>query len=405
MSTVVKPGAVVPIESARSAPDGASGGAVRLADFIAANAEPILAEWVTFAETCGAAGQAMDLVGLRDHALDMLTAIVADLRTPQTQREQTEKSKGNAEPRTDGAETAAEVHGAGRAESGFSVGEMVSEYRALRASVLRLWTRANGTLTGADVEDLMRFNEAIDQALAESVMRYTQDVDRSREMFIAILGHDLRTPLGAVVMGSQFMLDTGELVEPHLTLTTRILHSARRMNQMVGDLLDFTLGRLGSGVPITRGDMDLGAVVRHAVDEMSVARPESVVQFTATGDLRGCWDASRISQVATNLLGNAVQHGAPKTLIGVTAEGESAEVVLRMHNYGPAIPASELAGLFSPFKRVRRGMESGAAAARGSGNLGLGLYIAERIVSAHGGSMDVRSSAEAGTLFTVRLPR
>jgi len=374
---------------------------MRLADFIATNFEPILAEWVTFAESCGAAGHTMDLVGLRDHALAMLTVIVADLRTPQTDAEQSEKSKGRAAPLLDGIETAAGVHGAGRAESGFTVGEMVSEYRALRASVIRLWTAANGHLTGADLDDLMRFNEAIDQSLAESITRYTQDIDRARETFVAILGHDLRTPLGAVVMGSQFMLDTGELTEPHLTLTTRIAHSARRMNQMVDDLLDFTVGRLGSGIPITRGDVDLATVVRQSVEEMSVARPESVLQFTTSGDLRGRWDAARISQVAANLLGNAVQHGAPKTLISVTLHGEGADVVLRLHNYGPAIPAADVDGLFSPFKRLR----SGGGASRDSGSLGLGLYIAERIVSAHGGSIDVRSSAEAGTLFTVRLPR
>jgi signal transduction histidine kinase len=374
---------------------------VRLADFIASNSEPILAEWVTFAETCGAAGQTMDLAGLRDHALAVLTAIVADLRTSQTAAEQSEKSMGRAAPQLDGVETAAAVHGAGRAESGFTVGEMVSEYRALRASVIRLWTAANGHLTGADLDDLMRFNEAIDQSLAESITRYTQDIDRARETFVAILGHDLRSPLGAVATASQFMLDTGELTEPHLTLTTRIAHSARRMTQMVHDLLDFTVGRLGSGVPITRGDVDLATVVRQSVEEMAVARPESVLQFTTSGDLRGRWDAARVSQVAANLLGNAVQHGAPKTLISVTLHGEPTEVVLRLHNYGPAIPASDLDGLFSPFKRFR----SGGGTSRDSGSLGLGLYIAERIVSAHGGSIDVRSSAEAGTLFTVRLPR
>jgi signal transduction histidine kinase len=299
------------------------------------------------------------------------------------------------------ADTAAEVHGAGRAESGFTVGEMVSEYRALRASVIRLWTKANGTLTGDDLVDLMRFNEAIDQSLAESISRHTQDIDRAREMFLAILGHDLRSPLGAVVMGAQFMLDTGELPEPHLTLTSRILSSARRMNQMVGDLLDFTRGRLGSGIPINPGPMDLGTVIGQAVGEVTLAHPKSVLQLTAVGDLRGRWDDARVGQLAANLLGNAVQHGAPGTLIKVTAQGEEREVVLRVHNFGPPIPKADVAGLFSPFKRFR----SGAAVGSDSGSLGLGLYIADRIVSAHGGTMDVQSSADSGTLFTVRLPR
>ena len=374
---------------------------MRLADFIEANCEPIIAEWVTFAQSSGPAARTMDLEGLRDHALEMLNEIARDLRTPQTEAEQADKAKGNAATTPDADETAAEVHGSGRAESGFTVGEMVSEYRALRASVIRLWTRSEGTLDGADLDDLMRFNEAIDQSLAESVSRYTGDIDRSREMFVAILGHDLRTPLGAVTTASQFMLDSGDLEEPHRTLATRITHSARRMSAMVGDLLDFTRGRLGAGIPITRADMDLGVAVHLAVEEIAAAYPDADVQLTASGDLRGRWDVARLSQVVANLLGNAIQHGAARTMTGVTLIGEATDVVLRVHNQGAAIPAAELAGIFSPFKRFK----GGAATTRDAGSLGLGLYIAERIVTAHGGTIDVRSSPEAGTLFTVRLPR
>lgn len=277
---------------------------MRLADFIESNYEPILAEWVAFASTSGPAGEAMDRTALRDHALEMLKVFVKDLRTPQTDAEQTEKSKGNAGSAPNAPDTAAQVHGAGRAESGFTLGEMVSEYRALRASVIRLWTKATGGLTGTDLEDLMRFNEAIDQSLAESVTRYTVDLDRSKEMFVAILGHDLRSPLSAVTMASQFMLETGELKEPHLTLTTRIVRSAKRMNQMVGDLLDFTRSRLGSGIPIVRARVDMAKVASDAVDEMAAAHPDSVLAFRASGDLWGAWDAARISQLLANLLGN-----------------------------------------------------------------------------------------------------
>jgi signal transduction histidine kinase len=374
---------------------------VRLADFIAANYEAILAEWVVFAATCGPAASTMDRVELRDHALEMLKTIVADLRTPQTPAEQVAKSKGDADLGSEERDTAAEVHGAGRAESGFTVGEMVSEYRALRASVIRLWTRECGSLTGEAIQDLTRFNEAIDQALAESVSRYTMDIDRSREMFIAILGHDLRSPLGAVMMASQFMLETGELVEPNLTLTTRIRRSAERMNQMVGDLLDFTRSQLGAGMPIVRANMDLGAETALAVDEMAAAHPDSVLRLETSGDLRGDWDRARISQVLANLLGNAVHHGWPGETITASVRGESTEVVLRVHSSGPVIPAADVPGLFGPFKRLR----SGEPIATSTGNLGLGLYIVERIVSAHGGRIDVASSAEAGTTFTVRLPR
>jgi signal transduction histidine kinase len=371
---------------------------VRLADFIEASSEAILTEWVAFAQSCSPAGNAMGATALRDHAAEMLQHIVVDLRTPQSAAEQSDKSKGNAEPEPD--ETPAEVHGAGRAESGFTIGEMVSEYRALRASVIRLWTRASGSLTGEDIEDLMRFNEAIDQAIAESITRYTVDLDRSKDMFVAILGHDLRSPLGAVIMASQFMLDAGGLEEPNLSLTTRIVHSAKRMNHMVGDLLDFTRSRLGSGIPITRKEMDLAKEAASAIDELKASHPDAVVQLNVSGDLHGMWDCARLSQVMANLLGNAVEHGLPKSMISVTLRGETKEVVLQVHNRGTAIPAADRAGLFSPLKRLH----AGEAASAPASSLGLGLYIVERIVAAHSGTIDVNSD-DAGTFFTVRLPR
>lgn len=374
----------------------------RLPDFIEANIEPILAEWVTFARSSGPAARTMDVKALRDHAVQMLQEIVTDLRTPQTDAQQTEKSKGNADSESGDSDTAAEVHGSGRAESGFSVGEMTSEYRALRASVIRLWTKAKGSLSGADLEDLMRFNEAIDQSLAESVSRYTMDIDQSRELFVAILGHELRSPLSVMLTGSQFLMETVEMAEPQRAVAARVTRSARRMNQMVADLLDFTWGRLGSGIPIVRSATDLRAIVREAVDEFAALQPEARLQFTPSGNLRGEWDPPRISQLVTNLLGNALEHGTPGALISVTAEGEHEAVVLRMHNQGPAISRTDQLGLFSPFKRFRADR---AATRESTGNLGLGLYIAERITTAHGGTIDVRSSPEAGTLFTVRLPR
>ena len=374
---------------------------MRLADFIDKHVDQILAEWVAFAATSGPAGQAMDLAALQDHARSMLDVIAKDLRTPQSDSEQSEKSKGNADSTPEEPDTPAEVHGSGRAQSGFSVGEMVSEYRALRASVLRLWLKECGTLGGDSIQDLMRFNEAIDQSIAESISRYTEDLDYSKEMFLAILGHDLRSPLNTVLMASDFMLDTGGLAEQHRTLTERIARSARRMNRMVGDLLDFTRDRLGSGIPVTPAPMNLAVAVQHVVEEVGGANPGSEFQYNTSGNLEGSWDSARIGQVVANLLSNAVEHGTPKSIVDVTAQGEVDDVVLRVHNYGPVIPPEEIKAIFSPLKRIK----SGQAASASTGNLGLGLYIAERIVSAHGGTIHVRSSVEAGTLFTVRLPR
>jgi signal transduction histidine kinase len=376
-----------------------------------------MAEWEAFARTCTPASGSMDMTALRDHAGEMLTVIAADLKTPQDKTEQAEKSKGNAPdakanapkvnadaPQVDASEkTAAEKHGADRAESGFTTDQMVSEYRALRASVIRLWTKAQGEITPEELEDVTRFNEAIDQSLAESIARYTQDLDQSKEMFLAILGHDLRNPLGAVMMSAEFMLETHELSEPHLTLTSRIQRSAIRMNQMVGALLDFTRSRLGGGIPIVRANMSMGKVAHEVVDEVTAAHPDREIKIDARGALQGEWDCPRISQVLTNLIGNSLEHGSDHASVTVDVHGDDKEVAIAIHNRGDMIPADQLNGIFSPMKRKEA---TGNPAAGGpSGNLGLGLYIADRIVHAHKGRIDVQSSEADGTTFTVHLPR
>jgi signal transduction histidine kinase len=376
---------------------------MRLADFILANREPILAEWEAFARTCAPASGSMDIVALRDHANEMLTVIATDLATPQGGHAQSEKSKGKGPDTDPNGRTAAEEHGSGRAESGFTVEQMISEYRALRASVIRLWTKVQGELKPADVEDLTRFNEAIDQSLAESITRYTQDLDQSKEMFLAILGHDLRTPLGAVITSSKFMLQTGELTEPYSTLTSRIVSSSTRMNHMVGALLDFTRTRLGAGIPIVRARTNMGKVVHDVVNEIAAAHPDRTISVNARGGLEGEVDCARITQVLTNLISNALEHGFPQSVVTVDVSGSDKEIAIAIHNRGAPIPANRLNGIFNPMK-VKE--ETGKAASSGpSGNLGLGLYIAERIVNAHRGRINVESSDERGTTFTVHLPR
>jgi signal transduction histidine kinase len=372
-----------------------------LADFILGNREPILAEWETFARGCTPAAAGMDVPALRDHAGEMLSVIAADLRTPQGGTEQAEKSRGEAPGQAARMITAAEEHGADRAESGFTIEQMVAEYRALRASVIRLWTESRGAITPADVDDLTRFNEAIDQSLAESVARYTRELDNSKEMFLAILGHDLRTPLGVVYTSARFMLDTGELAEPHLTLTARIASSSTRMVRMVGDLLDFTRSRLGGGIPVVPEDMSMGKAVHDVVDELSTLHPARTIRVDARGDERGAWDCARISQALANLVGNALEHGSPGSPVTVSVGGDENEITVAIHNRGPAIPHHRLNGIFNPMKpREGAGGDRGPAA-----SLGLGLYIAERIVHAHGGTIAVESSEQAGTTFTVHLPR
>jgi signal transduction histidine kinase len=257
------------------------------------------------------------------------------------------------------------------------------------------------TIGETEVLDMVRFNEAIDQALAESVVRYTTDLDESREMFIAILSHDLRTPLGAIITASTFMLETDELEEPQLTLTSRIASSSRRMERMIGDLLDVTRSRLGGGIPIERGPMSMETVVQDVVAELAAVHPARAVEVDMNGDLGGNWDEGRLTQVMANLVGNALDHGDPEKPVAVTLSGREEDVTIVVHNHGVPIVPSMMSRIFKPMKR-RQGRDGRPA---DTTHLGLGLYIAERIMSAHGGSINVASSASEGTTFTIRLPR
>ena len=372
---------------------------MRLRDFILTNREDILREWETFARTCAPASITMEGTELRDHVNEMLTVIAEDLKTYQSEFEQAQKSKGHAPDTPESESTAAEEHGAERAESGFTTEQTVAEYRALRASVLRLWTKERGELTAADIDDLIRFNEAIDQALAESIAEFTEKVENAKEMFLAILGHDLRNPLGAIFTSATFMSETGEMDR---TLTLQIAERAKRATQMVGDLLDFTRSRLGRGIPIDPAEVDLRTVVHDVADEVVAAHPEGKVQVEAGEAQIGHWDTARITQALTNLVANAVEHGVPGTTVGIELEGDEEDVAITIHNRG-AISADRLHGIFNPMKINTTPQEPSAHGS--TGNLGLGLYIAERIVHAHDGRIEVESSKARRTTFTVHLPR
>ena len=369
--------------------------------FLRANTEPILEEWESFARSLPL-GKEMDVAALRDHAREMLAVIAADLETAQSVQQQADKGRGLSDA-SDSREarrvlTAAQQHGAGRAGHGFNVAQMVAEFRALRASVIRLWSRTLKEASLTDLEDLTRFNEAIDQAIAESITRFSQNVGESKERFLAILAHDLRTPLGAIITASTFMLDAGGLEDPNRTLVERIGTSARRMNQMVLDLLDFTRTRFGDGIPIVRTDLDAHKVMADVVAEVAATYPSARVRLVTSGDLRGVWDGDRLTQALINLIANAAQHGSGNSPIQVRARGLDAEVEIEIQNEG-TIPPEQVGQLFQAMKHSR------GDSRRDRRHLGLGLYIVDKIVHAHGGSIDVQSSIQDGTSFRLRLPR
>jgi signal transduction histidine kinase len=371
---------------------------MRLGEFILANTKQIVSEWVEFARSF-AAGRTLNLDDLRDHAEAILIRIAQDLASAQSSAHRADKSRGKRDVEL-GDETPASSHGAARGLKGFTAQDVVAEYRALRASVLRLWAEAKTTVSSEGLEDINHFNEAIDQALAESIDRYLHDLEQSKDMFLGILGHDLRNPLGAIVMSASAMIeDSAVRSATHARRCDLILRSGLRMEQIIRDLLDFTRSHLGSGIPITRVGMNLEEVCRQTVEELAAFHPERVLRFQAKGELRGRWDSDRIAQVLSNLVGNAIQHGFPDAPITISLSGRAKDVCIAVHNWGTPIPPARQREVFIPMRRVATASNSDRT------SLGLGLYIAHEVVLAHGGSIDVESSAERGTTFTVRLPR
>ena len=375
---------------------------VTLAQFINENVGAILKEWEAFALTLQPAADTMTKLALRDHAKEILLAIARDIAHAQTDAQQSDKSKGWA-PVLEGKETAAATHGALRHLAGFDLRQLAAEYRALRASVVKLWREHHSAQQGAMLTEMTRFNEAIDQALAESVARYSDEVARSRDTFLAILGHDLRSPLSAVSMSARYLTIPGKVGTEQLRAVVRINQSVLTMNLMIRDLLEYTRARLGKGIPVMPIACDIGHICEAAHDEIQAAHPDIVFDLEMEGDLRCQGDPARLGQVLSNLLNNAVQHGATQLPITLRARGEADTVVIEVMNEGPAIPAEALQVIFNPLVQLQA--EDTASADPMSTSLGLGLFIAREIVLAHGGHLRVESSIPEGTTFTVSLSR
>ena len=216
----------------------------------------------------------------------MLVVIADDLNEPQSSLEQFHKARGRSNATRGPRPTAAQAHGADRAAVGFTVDQMVAEFRALRASVIGLWLQRND-VSDTDLQDMIRFNEAIDQALAESVKRFSSELERAKKLFLAMLGHNLTTPLNAVLTSSVFMIERGELAEPYGTLVSGIAAASRRMTRVVGDLRDFTRTRFGDAMPVVMEDTGCPTGHHAAVAELGAAHPTRVVQIETSGLLRG----------------------------------------------------------------------------------------------------------------------
>jgi PAS domain S-box-containing protein len=243
---------------------------------------------------------------------------------------------------------------------------------------------------------------AIANYLASMIGRFTaiaklDETIRYNELFTGVLAHDLRNPLGAIMMAAQLMQHLAEddrLLKP----LQRITRSGERMSRMIDQLLDFTQARLGGGIPVSRKEANLEQLAKHAIDEAELTTTGWRFELRTAGDLLGRWDPDRIAQVFSNLAGNAVQHGSPERPLVVALDGTKPESVgVEIRNRGVVRPEI-LPAIFEPFRTTHQKRD-------GTKGLGLGLYITKEVVRAHGGSIVVTSSEDEGTAFRITLPR
>jgi two-component system, sensor histidine kinase and response regulator len=225
---------------------------------------------------------------------------------------------------------------------------------------------------------------ALEKAVANS---------RVKDVYMGILGHDLRSPLGAIIMSSRMLLMRTTLNEPDRETVYRIARTAERMAALIQDILDYTRGQAVGGIPIVPRPTDMREICSAMVEEMTLLHVDRTIELQVPENLLGDWDRGRVEQVLSNLLTNALHHGEGP--ITVSASGDAQQVLVRVHNQGMPIPVEQLPELFEPF---RRGPNSWIG-------LGLGLYIVREIMRAHGGTVEVVSSREQGTTFTTRWPR
>lgn len=375
---------------------------MKFSTFIKDNVDALVADWEAFARTLPAA-RTLSTLALRDHSREILLALAAEMALPLSDGQrlaQSEEIASTAAP----ARTAAGEHGALRQLAGFDLVQLFAEFRAMRASVMVFWQRSGEAQAGeASVEEIIRFNEGMDKALAESVQRYSSEVAASRDMFLAVLGHDLRGPLTGMNMSVLLLAKPGLSDDARHQAVARIKRASREMSRLITDLLEYTRTRLGAGIPIARNECDLATVCEESLEAIRAGYPEQQFVQQLCGDLNLPADAPRLQQALSNLLSNAVQHGDRNAPITLSACGAVDAVVLTVRNAGEPISPDALQAIFEPLVQApSTGVKEHELSKT---SLGLGLFIVREIVLGHGGTIAVESTAEAGTVFTLRLPR
>jgi sigma-B regulation protein RsbU (phosphoserine phosphatase) len=271
-----------------------------------------------------------------------------------------------------------------------------------RANALRSEIEQRKVLEGA-LRDALRERQRIEEDLCASVAAEreararAEQSDAFKEVFVGMLGHDLRNPLNTILMTARLMLLQGDVSAESAKRLTRLEVSGLRMKRMIEQILDMTRARHGAGIIVEPSLRDVVPHVSKVVEELRAVNPGRPIELTSRGACEGVVDGDRIEQVVSNLVSNALVHGDPTETVRVTIEGRESTVSIGVHNRGPVISQTVLSTVFDPFARSHTSTGK-------SDGLGLGLYISERIVSAHGGTIEVESSSEAGTRFEVILP-
>jgi signal transduction histidine kinase len=228
-------------------------------------------------------------------------------------------------------------------------------------------------------------------------LQHRTETLRLNEMFAAVLGHDLRNPLSAILTAAQ-LLELRSSDDVVQRTAARMLSSGKRMSRLIDDMLDLARARLAGGIPIKPESFDLASLIERVVQEHQAAYPARQIEWRGEGDSVGEWDMERLAQVASNLIGNAFQHGRESEPVQVCVDGRQTDLVVFSVTNGGSIAAETMPHIFDPFRRGQRdpGRTDG---------LGLGLYIAQQIVNAHHGEVDVSAPDGTHTRFRVTIPR
>ncbi|WP_395852551.1 PAS domain-containing protein [Cystobacter fuscus] len=249
---------------------------------------------------------------------------------------------------------------------------------------------------GDDIVGAVAVNtDVTERKRAEAELRQAAEF---RERFIGIVSHDLRNPLNAILLSVNAMMRSDCAVQHHLKAVRRIAISAERMERMIGDLLDFTRGRLGGGIPISPRPANLLAICRQVVEELEVGNPQRQLRLSMAGDFQGEWDPDRLAQLLGNLGKNALDYSPEGIPVDFMLRDGGDTVCVEVRNGGAPIPVELLPHIFEPFRRASDGGSP-------TSGLGLGLFIVQQIARSHGGRVEVRSTEAEGTTFTVLLPR